>query len=614
MGTLERLLFWGYEPDEAVAILEKYRWREKLQRRDYVEGMLKKLLPPRETAKPKKETEHVEKKRLRRELKDSGVLLDGGCFEAIYHGGKPCFLLKKGENFTVTETIEVGGAQFLPKEARNIPYEPYGYFEGPVPTLQQLFDMVRGEIESYIDIEDVWKDILAVCVLLTYQQEKLNSVPYVFLYGDNESGKSTVLKVLSKLCYRPLYGVTIPSADLFGYLEDSDSVGCILEDEVQGVHKDTDKIKIYKAGYSKGAKVPRIIVTQNDKYIKYYNCFCFKACASEQIPQVKGFNERFIFISMVEGCPPKEWSDLTREDVERLSNLRNMLLKWRMQTRGVELPTVDLNVKGRLKELWKPLLQVSSGLTVFNTLSSFLLNQQKERLTGKQETLEGKIVKVVVNLFNSEMEGLPVISFSKIWSELTEELEGKIDKEKSYVMHTSEFDDVTKNKVGYRLREVLSGKSRVKREKDLDGRDVVVKAYEFNPEKLSRVARKYGYTLVTKLPSLLSSEGVEPPKNAEKSVESMEQSMEKEGRKEGASLLQLGKLSNLVTNPLNPEKLGYSDIKSVFWSDQFYDKHVCAVCGYERLTSWQAETFKGDKVWLCEDCKAEWEKRQEEVG
>jgi len=53
MGTLERLLFWGYEPNEAVAILERYRWREKLQRRDYIEGMLKKLLPLKETARPK---------------------------------------------------------------------------------------------------------------------------------------------------------------------------------------------------------------------------------------------------------------------------------------------------------------------------------------------------------------------------------------------------------------------------------------------------------------------------------------------------------------------------------------------------------------------------------
>jgi hypothetical protein len=53
MGTLQRLLFWGYDPDEAVGILEQYRWREKLKRRDYIEGMLKKLLPVNETAEPK---------------------------------------------------------------------------------------------------------------------------------------------------------------------------------------------------------------------------------------------------------------------------------------------------------------------------------------------------------------------------------------------------------------------------------------------------------------------------------------------------------------------------------------------------------------------------------
>lgn len=55
MGTLERLLFWGYEPNEAVAILERYRWRQKLQRGDYVESMLKKLLPVRETARPRRQ-------------------------------------------------------------------------------------------------------------------------------------------------------------------------------------------------------------------------------------------------------------------------------------------------------------------------------------------------------------------------------------------------------------------------------------------------------------------------------------------------------------------------------------------------------------------------------
>jgi len=53
MGTLERLLFWGYSPEEAVSILKFYRWREKLKRDDYIRGMLDKLLPVGERARPK---------------------------------------------------------------------------------------------------------------------------------------------------------------------------------------------------------------------------------------------------------------------------------------------------------------------------------------------------------------------------------------------------------------------------------------------------------------------------------------------------------------------------------------------------------------------------------
>ncbi|MGB9672471.1 MAG: hypothetical protein ACPLZY_04930, partial [Candidatus Norongarragalinales archaeon] len=55
------------------------------------------------------------------------------------------------------------------------------------------------------------------------------------------------------------------------------------------------------------------------------------------------------------------------------------------------------------------------------------------------------------------------------------------------------------------------------------------------------------------------------------------------------------------------------DLKSVYWSDDAYGWHPCALCGYTKLTSWQAETFKDEKLWLCDECKAEWEKLQEAI-
>jgi uncharacterized Ntn-hydrolase superfamily protein len=57
---------------------------------------------------------------------------------------------------------------------------------------------------------------------------------------------------------------------------------------------------------------------------------------------------------------------------------------------------------------------------------------------------------------------------------------------------------------------------------------------------------------------------------------------------------------------------GYpSQVKAAYWTDGFYDWHPCAACGYTKLTSWQAENFQGNKAWLCEDCKEEWEKQQD---
>jgi hypothetical protein len=587
--------------DYATALNEMLRWNQLCQPsmdEADLERMVKNAIEY--VAKNSREKENHDPqltpkaKKQKKTLKDSG-LSPSGCFEAIYHRGEPRFLVENGGSFSIIGSLTLNGEELTPKDVKHIPYEPYGWFEGTVPNREALFGMVRREIDSFVDVEPIWKDVLAATVLLSYQQEKLLTVPYILLYGDNESGKSTVLQVLKFLCYRPMYGVTIPAADIYGYLEDSDGIGCILEDEVQGIHKDIDKTKIYKAGYKKGAVVPRTILTNNDRIIKYYRTFCFKTCASEQIPKVKGFNERFLFIPMVEGYPEKEWADITKEDLERVHNLRNCLLKWRMLSRDWELPSVELNVKGRLKELWKPILQITHSLTVYDALFKFVADQRKERLSSKQDTLEGKVVKVATEIFNKTMEEPNsytfTIPFSTIWTLLREELDGKIDEKKPHVMDTSEFFQVTKNKVGYRLREVLSGKTRVLREKVGD-EWVSTKAYEFNMDKLRRIAKKYGYELVTKLHTLPSSEGV-------KASESMEKDHTNNVEKASDTPLKLGKVNNSVTN-VELENVSLKVLKLERLHDNWQDK--CVVCGFQGRMDWQVTEHNGSWGLLCGGC------------
>lgn len=433
----------------------------------------------------------------RRMRKVTGGDGDEGPFEAIYQHNKPRFLVKTKSGFEIFETAHIQRREVAPKGLRQIPYRPYGYYEGDIPSPQKLFDLISQPFDLFLDLEKNYRELLSACVMLSYQQEKLRNVPYLFFYGDNESGKTVALTLLSKLVYRPLYGVSIPPADIYSYLGDVNSPACILEDEVQGIDRDFDKLKIYKAGYKEGATVPRIQNLEYGRIIKYYPVYCFKAFAAEQIPRIKGFVERLILISMTEGAPNKEWADISRADLDRIRNLRNMLLKWRLDTIKTKLPDVKLKAKGRIKELWKPILQVIAGLPVEDRMHVFLDNLQSQRLRDKQNTLEGHIVKVVSELYE---EGKP-LPFIEIWNKLATDLQGYVSF-KPHLMSTPDFGIVTKQKVGYRLREVLGGNSRnIRTEEEL------VKAYDFDPTKLKRIAKKYGCSLVTKLPSLPTSTG-----------------------------------------------------------------------------------------------------------
>jgi hypothetical protein len=501
--------------------------------------------------------------------KASGIS-DEGPFEAVFHNDKPMFLVKTWNGFELKESVLNNGREVLPKQLNEIPYEPYGFEQGKIGTREDLFWRVRDEFNFFLDVEGVYKDFLAACVLLSYQQEKLRTVPYVYFYGDTESGKTVALTLLSKLCYRPLFGVTIPSSDIYGYLEDVDSPGVILEDEAQGFWRDQDKAKVYKAGYKTGAIIPRYYVTPQGRFIRYYRCFCFKAVAAEKLPNVKGLVERFIFIPMVEGYPKKDWADINDDDLKRLRKLRNTLLKWRLATRiDWQLPEIELPVRGRLKELWKPVIQVVSGLTIEKTLRNYLETLQKNRLDEKQNTLEGHIVKVVTQLYKGEGQPIP---FSEIWETLRQDLEGQIDEKKPHKMHTAEFDEITKNKLGYRLREILNGVKVT-----LRTRQGNIKAYKFNEEKLKRVAKKYGYReLHTKLPSSPSSGGIKDHKTT----------LENNEKLHVYTSQKLGSLGNLVCKLVK------------------IDPHVdrCFHCQRVEVLHWQVETFHGEWGHICQDC------------
>jgi hypothetical protein len=544
-----------------------------------------------------KDKEKAQEKLKQKQHKTCGYS-EQGYYEAIYHEGKPAFLTINKTLFHIYDEVTTDVDSFLPKEYPNeFPYEPYGYFEKQLPTDEVLYGWIRAEFDLFLDLESCWKDYLAACVLLSYQQEKMRTVPYVYFVGDNESGKTVALNLFNWLCYRPMLGVTIPPADVYGYLDDSDAPGTILEDEAQGLNKDQDKAKIYKAGYKKSSVVPRTMITQNKRFIKYFRVFCFKACAAEELPRVKGLLERFIFISMTEGYPKKDWADLNKVDEQRFRDLRNALLKWRLITKETEFAEVELPVKGRLKELWKPIIQVTAGLSVEEKLRTQIVLLQKERLNEKTGTLEGHIVKAVCSLYKPDVS----VAFNDIWNWLVDDLDGKLDDKKPNKMDTSEFGDVTKQKVGYRLREVLNGKKVKTR---LPAGSAYV--YDFDVEKLGRVAKKYGCGSVLKFSSVQSSD-------EQSLVKSEKQVGEKGIFSENTPILRIEKIEiaaesrvdvGVVENSrteLSFEEFA-SKVKGVVRLTTDFGVERCVCCGVSGRADWQVDLFDASWKFLCGDC------------
>jgi hypothetical protein len=357
-----------------------------------------------------------------------------------------------------------------------------------VKTRLELIDLVYREVDRFIDAKVEEKVVCTADVLLSYVPDLFDTVPYTYLVGDNESGKTHLLYLFAELCYRALAGVSHTAADLYSYLED-DVPLTIIEDEFQGSEKDNEKMKIYKAGYKRGVKVARVTTFEGGRRVDYFNCFGVKIMAAERLIENKGLMQRCIVIEMVEGYPEKDHYD--PEDYERFAWLRSELLKWRMRVLAghEQLPSLSIDwLRGRNRELYLPLLTVLYGSPLYDILEKYLRKKVEEREEERRGSLEAVVTRCCLEIL--EKGGKAEIPFPALWEKLLNALGGEEVKEKTAViarsMETEAYGRVSKIDVSSILKAKLGMKAlKTTRE----GKRVVI--YIPDWEKLWKAARKY---------------------------------------------------------------------------------------------------------------------------
>lgn len=287
--------------------------------------------------------------------------------------------------------------------------------------------------------------------------------------------------------------VDMTPANIYRHLGcEQDFQGTLCEDEAEELDNEKDKMRIYKAGYTTGTRVPR-----NDKEglgsleQKAYCTFCFKAFAAEHSPdstKAKGFNTRTIPMNCISGVPTYDLTEVlnaTNEDdfiglMNRLYELRNLLFCFKLIHSRDKFPNITLNIEHREKQLFKPLLRLFQGTKTQEKLLEVVSHFVNERRVTNNDTLISILYSIICNLVDSEGTKL---TCKKIWDSVKGGIEGSEIPYKPRSYETSEFGTISQQSILQLCRDNFNAKP--------PGSHGNERSLEFNKEVLDQLESKY---------------------------------------------------------------------------------------------------------------------------
>jgi len=465
----------------------------------------------------------------------------------------------------------------------------------------------------------------------TYFHHLFNCFPYHYIGGVKRSGKTKDLMLHYCLAFNAVFSNNMSTASIYRLIQNARATLLIDETEKlsykgQMSERTLEFRSILLSGYKKGGKAYRVEKGQRERLEPQ----AFEVYGPKAVANIQGLEDvmadrckttilrrsrncRIINLEVDENS--KHWSELRNQlyvffltywreikeiydEIASLSELSELNEQVNLKENTLSKKDFELLV-GRELELWKPILTLAvffQRKNVFiskftNPLNS--LSSQFPIEKGGTRGTSSPLCSLILNLAVEDAKQRLIENITETGESILLQILTQVVEEDNYYpvktlkeIMANAFDEeqkwLTTRWIGNALRRLgFKEKRRVGTgyQYFLRKRDVADLANRMN---LPEPEDKMGDSSVIQL----------SPPEASKTESGMEKT---ENQK-------LGEFRN------------FQHLKSVYWSDGFYDKHECCVCGYTKLTAWQAETFKGEKLWICEDCKWEWGKWQEVEG
>jgi hypothetical protein len=297
------------------------------------------------------------------ELKD-GTLVE--LVEDPKNPGRTCFAVWKDGEVRFPDRLEQDGQVFVPLARSNeilgrlrlpsavIPYE----------SVQVLLRRLESLISQCVAVDEELVPVLADFVLSTWFVDRLEVAPYLSVVGLPQSGKTTLLRVLSLVCRRSLLVADITSASF--YHTCARFMPTMLIDETGSIRSNRTLRHMLRSGTTRDV----VAVRKNHTF----HSFGAKVISWLEPPDDPALNSRCVLIPMFES----KSSALARADEPEVrhsaANLQAQLLRFRFENyKAVEPAAVpgDETLRPRTRDLLRALtaaradVQRSQGLLRF---------------------------------------------------------------------------------------------------------------------------------------------------------------------------------------------------------------------------------------------------------
>jgi hypothetical protein len=341
-------------------------------------------------------------------------------FNAIFAGlvdivtdsadGEVVYLVKQNDTSAELREVEINGTVYVPPAKEHLPFELPRAAEVlkwyTSDNNAQLFRDVLTYLKRFSYLPDKQWLIVACVVFLSYIQENadIHYLPELLFYAVPERGKSRTGKAVTYIAYRGVHTLELREANLFRF---SNDLGATIFFDVMNLWRKAERNNcedIMLGRYEKGQTVARVIFPEKGAFrdTRHYKVYGATLIATnESLHNI--LDTRCIPITM-----PNKPDRYENPTPAKAQEIKERLTAWRARMIDVPIPTIEpvQGLNGRLWDITDPLLRLCKTVypEVLVILKEALLGVARARIEDKAQTIEGKIVTIIVSLSPAGMD------------------------------------------------------------------------------------------------------------------------------------------------------------------------------------------------------------------